>query len=135
MSVLNRITFASVAMFALAACSEDVLSGTSVARVRVLNDSQLAVSNVKITTGEGSDFTIASLLPGATSAEHSVEKMHQNPMISLTAGGKSLVAHPVEGFSGFNPPLPAGNYLIKIEPRVSEGVIAVSVSQIVEQSK
>ena len=134
MKNLRKSALAGFAMLTLASCADDSLSGNDVARVSVFNDSPVVVSDVRVTTAEGSTFTVPLIQPGATSAEHVVAALHEYPIVALTVAGKSFIAHPVEGFvSGYNRRLPTGAYTIKVQPRSVEGVVDVTVTQIVPQ--
>jgi hypothetical protein len=103
-------------------------------RVRVFNNSPFALSNVHVVTGQGSEFTLSGLEHGALSAERVVNRLHEAPAVTLTVEGETLSALPVEGFTGFNPPVTPGAYVIDIEIVGSPRALRITLSQPVEDA-
>jgi len=101
-------------------------------RVRVFNDSPYALSNVHVVTGQGAEFTLARLEHGELSAERLVNRLHQAPAVTLTVEGEALSSFPIEGFTGFNPPVAPGAYVIDLAIIGSPRALRVTLSQPVE---
>jgi hypothetical protein len=101
--------------------------------VTVFNDSHIALTDIHVTTAEGSTVTIDRLEHGDLSDVRSVPAMHRYPAVSLTADGEDLVSIPVEGFiPGFNPALEPGLYVITVSVSDPPRALTVTVSQPVE---
>lgn len=95
--------------------------------VTLVNDGAVAFSNVRVYTSERDSLPLlASLTPGGRSGPYAVRAMHTNPYITLTSQGRTVTAHPIEGFSGFNPALPAGPYLVRVRLTL-DGMLDVRV--------
>ena len=129
MHIRQLLAFATLG---LAACSGTTNPDGGDFRIRVFNDSPYALTNVVVTVGEGEQFTLAQLARGGMSSEQRVHQMHENPAVTLTANGETGSAMPVEGFSGFNPSLVPGSYLVTIKAQGSPVRLEVTVSQPVE---
>lgn len=119
---------ALLALVLAAACSStdptDTASGATA--VAVQNDGIVAFADLRITTSERDSLPrIATLNAGQYSGPYQVGVLHSAPLVQATAQGRAMIAHPVEGFSGFNPPLPTGAYVVKL--RVTDGILDVRV--------
>ena len=83
--------------------------------VRVVNDGATALLDLHVVTGEDVPaITRSSLTGGASTPPVRVRVVHEFPFVRAVAGTQDLLLHPVEGFSGFNPPLPPGDYVIRL---------------------
>jgi len=88
------------------------LTGT---RVTLLNDGAVAFTNVRVITSvKDSIPLLASLTPGGRAGPYPVGSLHSAPLVSLLAQGRSVISQPIEGFSGFNPPLSEGAYVVRV---------------------
>ncbi|HEU4787829.1 MAG TPA: hypothetical protein VFS57_10480 [Gemmatimonadaceae bacterium] len=103
-------------------------------RVRVFNDSPYALSNVHVVTGQGAEFSLARLEHGELSAERVVNRLHEAPAVTLTVEGQALSSLPIEGFTGFNPQVAPGAYVIDLAIVGSPRVLQVTLSQPVEDA-
>ena len=126
----------AVAGFAGAGCAHRATSEpvTGDYRVRVFNDSPYALSNVRVVTGQGAEFTVARLEHGELSAERVVSRLHEAPAVTLTVEGETLSSLPIEGFTGFNPPVAPGAYVIDLAVVGSPRALQVTLSQPVEDA-
>ena len=126
----------TVAGLAVAGCAHRTTSepATGDYRVRVFNDSPYALSNVHVVTGQGAEFTLARLEHGEVSAERAVNRLHEAPAVTLTVEGQTLSSLPIEGFTGFNPPVAPGAYVIDLEIVGSPRSLRVTLSQPVEDA-
>ena len=125
MTILSRARHHALAL-ALAAASAscaaptpaDPLEGNRVdgfpSTVSVVNDGPVVLTDVKVLTSEKDSVVIATLQPGETKGPYGISVMHTNPLVSMKAQGRAMLLNPVEGFSGFNPPRPAGAYTVKL---------------------
>ena len=66
------------------------------------------------------------------STRYNTRSIHTNPAVSLTADGETLMSTPVEGFTGFNPALSPGAYIVVVSVAGSPRRLVVSVQQPVE---
>jgi len=115
---------ASVLLLTATACSAGTIElggpsalglGEGAIAITVLNDGNVALSNLRILTSESDSIPlIGSLTPGQRSAEYRVNEAHDYPLIRATVRGQSVIAHPVEGFTGWNPELPDGKYVLQV---------------------
>ena len=103
-------------------------------RVRVFNDSPYALSNVHVVTGQGAEFTLPRLEHGDLSAERVVSRLHEAPAVTVTVEGDTLSSLPIEGFTGFNPPLAPGSYVIDLAIVGSPRTLQVTLSRPVEDA-
>jgi len=78
-------------------------------------------------------ITADVLQPGQTLAFVSRASAHTDPAVSAKAGGQTLMSQPIEGFSGFNPPLADGRYTIGLEVANIEGTVRLIVRVVKEQ--
>jgi len=132
MHKLRHIAIAS-SLALLSGCGESTISEpTGDFSVRVLNGSPVAVTNVRVRVSEQDEFSVARLEHGDMSERFNTRAMHTNPAVTLTVEGQTLAAIPVEGFSGFNPPLSRGAYVVTVTVTGSPRRLDVSVSQPVE---
>lgn len=119
LETLMRLAFPILALL-LAGCTAAVEpTGTEfdapVYRVQLRNDGAVTLRNVRVTTGPNvPPLTIAELPPGASSGQANVALLHEHPIVSATAAGHVLLAHPVEGFEGFNAQVAPGAYVIQL---------------------
>lgn len=116
---------AMVALSAALACGK---SGTDVAGVRasggptgdryaveIVNAGTATLAAVSIVTGEDAPpIEVTALAAGQRTAEHRIGVLHENPVVSATVAGRRRTYQPVEGFSGFNPLLEPGRYVIAL---------------------
>lgn len=100
--------------------------------VRVFNDSPVAVLNIRVRVSDEDEFTVSRLEHGDMSTRYTTRSIHTNPGVSLTVDGETLTSTPVEGFSGFNPPLSPGAYIVVVSVSGSPRRLAISVQQPVE---
>jgi hypothetical protein len=114
-----------VALSTTVACGR---SGTDVAGVRasggpagdaytvqVENAGTATLQAVSIVAGEDAPpIDVATLAGGQRTAEHRIGVLHENPVVSATVAGQRRTYQPVEGFSGFNPRLEPGRYVITL---------------------
>ena len=83
--------------------------------VEIVNAGAVALRAVSIQTGENEPaITIAQLPAGQRTAPHAIGVLHENPLVVATVNGQRREYHPVEGFSGFNPSLEPGHYVIAL---------------------
>ena len=84
--------------------------------VEIVNTGTETLQSVAITTGENQPpLEVARLAAGQRTAERAIGVLHTNPMVVATVVGKRREYHPVEGFTGFNPALPPGHYVITLK--------------------
>src|SRR4051812_1311797 len=102
--------------------------------VRIHNASSVDATNIRVATGENDAFTIDVLKPGETSTVHAILEMHTNPSIVLVTGGQTLASLPTEGFAGFNPLLPAGEYSIDLQIDVAAHRLLVTTAALQSRS-
>jgi hypothetical protein len=100
--------------------------------VRVFNDSPVAVSNIRVRVSDDDEFTVTRLEHGDMSTRFITRSIHTNPAVTLTVDGETLTSTPVEGFSGFNPALSPGAYIVVVSVAGSPRRLAISVQQPVE---
>jgi hypothetical protein len=115
---------ASLLLLAALACTETaapplaVLPNSLVTApisVVVMNDGSVALTNVRVYTSEHDSLPIiTSLNPGQSTTATSVHAAHTNPLVRATVNGQAIVAHPVEGFSGWNAALAPGAYVLRL---------------------
>ena len=85
-------------------------------RVEIVNTGTVTLRDLSIVTGEDQPpIEVASLGAGQRTAPHAIGVLHENPMVSATVAGERRISHPVEGFSGFNPALEPGRWVISLE--------------------
>ncbi len=97
--------------------------------VTLINDGAIAFTDVRvIASAKDSVPLLASLTTGGRAGPYSVGALHSAPMVTLLAQGRRVVAQPVEGFSGFNPPLAAGSYVVRLRVTL-EGILDVRVQR------
>lgn len=83
--------------------------------VRLVNDGGTPLLGVHVVTGDDVPaITQAVLEAGEVTSPARVRVVHEFPYVRAVAGGQELLLHPVEGFSGFNAPLPPGAYVIRL---------------------
>lgn len=119
---------ASLALSFCAACSSTEVtdSGGAIA-VAVQNDGSVAFTDLRIRTSEEDSLPrIATLNAGQYVGPYHVRALHSAPLVQATVQGRAVIAHPVEGFAGFNPALPQGAYLVRL--RVTDGILDVRVA-------
>ena len=137
MHKLRQITTA-LSLAIAAACKESTITTpTGEYSVRVFNGSPVAVSNVRVQVSDRDEFTVSRLDHGDMSERYTVSSLHTNPAVALLVDGATLAAIPIEGFSGFNPALPPGAYVIIVSV-VNDGSsrrLDVSVQQPVEDNR
>jgi hypothetical protein len=114
-----------LAALAALACADSTAAGPnaslindpSASTVSIMNDGTVPLTNVKVTTSETDVLSVvATINPGQTVGPFPVSAMHTDPMVQATVQGRTIILHPVEGFSGFNPPRAAGAYVIRLRP-------------------
>jgi hypothetical protein len=127
---------------ALAACSgsrdsgitELVDGGTGPIQLRLRNSGPIALTSVNVLVADDvAPITAEVLQPGQTLSFVSRSKAHTDPAVSAKAGGQTLMSQPIEGFSGFNPPLADGRYTIGLELANIEGTARLIVRVVKEQ--
>lgn len=126
----------AVAGFSGAGCAHRKTSepATGDYRVRVFNDSPYALSNVHVVTGQGAEFTLVRLEHGELSAERVVSRVHEAPAVTVTVEGETLSSLPIEGFTGFNPPVAPGAYVIDLAIVGSPRALQVTLSRPLEEA-
>ena len=83
--------------------------------IEIVNAGTVTITAVSITTGEDvPPVEVAQLAPGQRTPAHRIGVLHENPLVVATVAGQRREYHPVEGFSGFNPALEPGNYVITL---------------------
>ena len=83
--------------------------------IEIENAGTTTLQGVSILTGEDvPPVEVAQLAPGQRTPEHRIGVLHENPLVIATIAGQRREAHPVEGFSGFNPALEPGRYVITL---------------------
>ena len=118
------------------ACAESTVAaprstslGPNASLVSIVNDGAVAMSNTRVTTSERDVLpAIATLAPGATVGPYAVAVMHSYPMVQVVVSGRELIAHPVEGFTGFNPPRAPGSYVIRVRPGSEPGILDIRIT-------
>lgn len=121
-SVARRAALAAVATLLSLACADPTteLSGAPTvtgtgSTVRLLNDGAVTLTRVRVRTSERDSLPeVATLAPGQTSAAYTVGEIRSAPLVESVAAGLPLVALPIEGFSGFNPALERGAYVVRV---------------------
>lgn len=99
------------------------------AYVTLLNDGATTLTNVRVVTSEKDSVPLAmTLAPGQRLGPYRVAALHTNPYVAALLQGRSVVSHPVEGFSGFNPRLASGAYVVRLRT-TTEGMLDVRVVQ------
>jgi len=87
----------------------------STTTVVLLNDGAVVLTDIRILTSDKDSLpVVAALSPGRTVGPYAVSVLHTNPFVVAKIQGRSVVAHPIEGFSGFNPPRAPGAYVISL---------------------
>lgn len=121
-----RLVASTAALGATLACGKSTTGVDDVLRasggpsgdrysVEVVNAGAATLHAVAIVTGEdASPVTVAQLAGGQRTAAHRIGVLHEHPIVSATVGGQRRTYHPVEGFSGFNPSLEPGSYVITL---------------------
>lgn len=113
----------TIAIVALAGCAEalgiaspDPAGGPPGGyTVQLYNDGAVALRNVSVITGQNvPPLTTAELAPGERTAVASVRVLHEHPIVTATADGRTATYQPIEGFSGFNAQLSPGSYVIRL---------------------
>jgi hypothetical protein len=126
---------------ALAACgssgngriTELVDSGTGPIHLRLRNSGPIALTSVNVLVADDvAPITADVLQPGQTLSFVSRARAHTDPAVSAKAGGRALMSQPIEGFSGFNPPLADGRYTIGLEVANIEGTTRLIVRVVKE---
>ena len=83
--------------------------------VEILNAGSETLQGVAITTGENQPpLEVSRLAAGQRTAPRAIGVLHTNPLVVATVAGKRREYHPVEGFTGFNPALDPGHYVITL---------------------
>ena len=83
--------------------------------VEIVNGGTATIQAISIVTGEdAAPIQVAQLAAGQRTAAHRIGVLHENPMVTATVAGQQRTYHPVEGFSGFNPSLEPGSYVITL---------------------
>ena len=83
--------------------------------VEIVNAGSVTLSAVSIQTGENEPaITVPQLAAGQRTAPHAIGVLHENPLVAATVAGRRREYHPVEGFTGFNPQLEPGRYVITL---------------------
>ena len=83
--------------------------------VEIVNAGTVPLAAVSIVTGEDAPpIVVARLAAGQRTAVHRIGVLHENPLVSATVAGQRRTYHPVEGFTGFNPSLAPGSYVITL---------------------
>ena len=96
--------------------------------VEILNAGSVAISALSIQTGEDAPpLEVAQLAPGQRTAARNIGVLHENPFVIATVAGQRRTYHPVEGFSGFNPALEPGRYLIRLRWSSEHQVLETTV--------
>lgn len=95
----------------------------------VVNDGSVMLTDVKLLTSERDSVVFATLLPGESKGPYGIAVMHESPLVTFKAQGRTLLLNPVEGFAGgFNPPRPAGAYTVKIRPAAQPNQIDLRIT-------
>jgi hypothetical protein len=112
---LRRAAVAAVAAASAFGCTSPTASVVDGSVVRVQNVSTRTFERVEVHTAEDAQFVVGPLAPNAVSGYQSVAKIHENPLVTVRAGGRDVTANPVEGFvEGFNRTLPEGRYTLRL---------------------
>ena len=83
--------------------------------VEVVTAGSATLAAVSIVTGAGAPpVEVPQLAAGQRTAAHRIGVLHENPIVSATVAGQRRTYQPVEGFSGFNPSLDPGKYVITL---------------------
>jgi hypothetical protein len=139
MTILSRarhhalvFTLAAVSASCAAPTPADPLEGNRVdgfpSTLSVVNDGPVVLTDVRVLTSEKDSVVIATLQPGETKGPYGISVMHESPLVRMTARGRVMLLHPVEGFSGFNPARPAGAYTVKLRPGSDPNQIDLRIS-------
>ena len=109
-------------------------TGTGPIQLRLRNSGPIALTSVSVLVADDvAPITAEALQPGQTLSFVSRASAHTDPAVSAKAGSKTLMSQPVEGFSGFNPPLADGRYTIGLEVANIDGTARLSVRVVKEQ--
>lgn len=136
MSRFGAVFRATAFAVALAACgggrdgtiTELADSGTGPIQLRLKNSGSVALTNVSVLVADDvAPITTGVLQPGQTLSFVSRPSAHTDPVVSARVGGQTLSSQPIEGFSGFNPPLTDGRYTVGLEAAVLEGTLRLIV--------
>ena len=85
-------------------------------RVEIVNTGTVTLTDLSIVTGEDQPpIQVASLGAGQRTAPHAIGVLHENPMVSAIVAGERRISHPVEGFTGFNPALEPGRWVMSLK--------------------
>jgi hypothetical protein len=83
--------------------------------IAIANTGATTLTAISILTGENvAPVQVAQLAPGQRTDELRIGVLHENPLVIATVGGRRREYHPVEGFTGFNPALEPGRYVITL---------------------
>src|SRR5262245_18237433 len=142
MSRFGALFRAAVLAMSLAACGREqggtitelVDSGTGPIQLRLKNSGSVTLTNVSVLVADDvAPITTDVLVPGRTLSFVSRPSAHTDPVVSAKVGGQTLSSLPVEGFSGFNPPLSDGRYTVGLEAAVLEGTLRLIVRVVRDQ--
>lgn len=99
-------------------------------RVEIVNTGTATLQAVSIVTGEDQPpIEVASLAAGQRTAPHAIGVLHENPLVAATVGGQRRVSHPIEGFTGFNPAVEPGRYVISLKWNAEHEIIEPLVTR------
>lgn len=83
--------------------------------VEIVNAGAVTLQALSIVTGEDQPpLEVAQLAAGQRTAPRRIGVLHENPVVRATVGGRRREFLPVEGFTGFNPSLEPGRYVIRL---------------------
>lgn len=134
---LFRLSALATLAFATVACADSTPAGPrtlliddpSASVVSIMNDGAVPLGNVKVRTSETDVLpTVGTIAPGQTAGPFAVSVMHTDPMVEVTIQGRAVLAHPVEGFTGFNPRRAQGAYVIRLRPGTEPNTLDIRVT-------
>ena len=114
----------ALAALAVAGCGTDPVAtpGAGDYQVRVGNAGDVALRDLVVYVSASDSLRLGDLARGTTSDYRAARASHEYPIVRATVDGRSLVAHPVEGFvPGFNRVLEPGRYTYTVAVVTSEG--------------
>jgi len=96
--------------------------------VTIVNDGAVALTQLRVLTSDVDSVPrIDALAPGKASGPYAVSSVHEAPLVESVVQGRTLIARPVEGFTGFNPARAAGAYVVRVRPTSDLGMLDVRV--------
>lgn len=96
-------------------------------QLRVVNAGSLELRDVMILTSERDTLRITAMSPGASALFSRIGAVHTDPLIRATLSGHVVELVPIEGFTGFNPKLPAGAYIMTLRAEPDGSALSVDL--------